>query len=321
MKIAILGSAPSSVRLAPYNDPSWQIFGCSPGVYAVASRVDVWFELHRYEPGVIGRPETQKPWFSPEYCAWMAQQKLVWMYEKVPQIPNSQRFPYQDLVNKYGSYFFTSSIAWMLAAAIEDILTDRAENKFRQDETDHIGLWGVDMAANEEYADQRPGCQFFVQLAQSLGIQVHVPPESDLMASPLLYGIDESSHMVIKLTARRNEILSKLNNCRIHKENLAREEAFLSGALDDIDYMFKTWTARGESQGVKLKDIFEEPAPIYAVPKPIGETLSDLNASLLKQGEINLSPGEITWVDSGVMKDVVNTAEIIMDTGGKLHAI
>ena len=260
MKIAILGSAPSSIRLAPFSDPSWQIWGCSPGVYPVAQRVDVWFELHRWEPPVIGRAELQKPWFSPEYCAWMAQQKLVWMYDTVPQIPGSRKFPYEELVKKYGSYFFTSSIAWMLSCAIEDILTDRATNKDRAPDTkDHIGLWGVDMAANEEYADQRPGCQFFIQLAHQLDIQVYVPPESDLMAAPLLYGISESSHMIIKLTARRNELTNRLNSVRAARENYTREEAFVTGALDDLDYMFKTWTARGDAYGVNLKELFAAP--------------------------------------------------------------
>lgn len=260
MKIAILGSAPSSIRLAPFADESWQIWGCSPGVYPVAQRVNVWFELHRWEPPVLGRADQQKPWFSPEYCAWMAQQKLVWMYDKVPEIPNSKRFPHEALVHKYGSYFFTSSIAWMLACAIEDILADRAENKARKsDDIDHIGLWGVDMAANEEYADQRPGCQFFIQLAHQLDIEVYVPPESDLMAAPLLYGISESSHMIIKLTARRTELTNRLNNVRAARENIIREEAFVTGALDDLDYMWKTWTARGDAYGVNFKGLFSEP--------------------------------------------------------------
>ena len=262
MKIAILGSAPSSIKLAPFADQSWQIWGCSPGVYPVAPRVNVWFELHRWEPPVLGRADQQKPWFSPEYCAWMALQPLVWMADKVPQIQNSQKFPYQELVNKYGSYFFTSSIAWMLAAAIEDILTERAErkNQPQQDsESDAIGLFGVDMAANEEYADQRPGCQFFIQLAYQLGIQVHIPPESDLMSAPPLYGICESSHILIKLTERRKELQTRLNNCNASLANLTREQAFLTGALDDIDYMWKTWTNREESHAVDFKNIFLHP--------------------------------------------------------------
>lgn len=267
MKIAILGSAPSSIKLAPFADASWQIFGCSPGAYPVVQRVTAWFELHRWEPPVIGRADQQKPWFSPEYCAWMAKQPCVWMYDVVPEIPNSRKFPAQELVAKYGSYFFTSSIAWMLAAALEDIQADRRENKNRApDEKDHIGLWGVDMAANEEYADQRPGCQFFVQLAYQLGIEVHIPPESDLMAAPLLYGISESSHMVIKLTERRRELTNRLNNIRATKDSVVREEAFVTGALDDLDYMFKTWTARGDAYAVDFKNIFNQPPFVSVAP-------------------------------------------------------
>jgi hypothetical protein len=282
MKIAILGSAPSSVRLAPYADPSWQIWGCSPGVYPVAARVDVWFELHRWEPPVLGRADQQKPWFSPEYCGWMAQQKLVWMSEKVAEIPNSQTFDWQSLVKKYGSYYFTSSIAWMLAAAIESILHDR-ETRTDKTVVDAIGLFGVDMAANEEYATQRPGCQFFIQIAYHLGIEVVVPPESDLMAPPLLYGIGESTRMLIKLTERKRELETRLNNCNASLANLTREQSFLSGALDDINYMWNTWTNNGESYAADFKSMF--------VPKQ--------NTS----PEQDFYPGEVKWVSEEELRE------------------
>ena len=72
MKIALVGSAPSSVRLAPFDDPSWDIWGCSPGAYPVFAqkRVDMFFELHRWEPPVVGRADQQVPWFTPEYVQW-----------------------------------------------------------------------------------------------------------------------------------------------------------------------------------------------------------------------------------------------------------
>lgn len=148
MKIAILGSAPSSLHLAPFGDPSWKIWGCSPGVYAALSRCDAFFELHRWEPGLVGKPHTQKQWFSPEYVAWMGQRDPqecpVWMYQPVPEIPASRALPIDDIKAKYGTYFLTSSISIMLACAIEDILEAREMG----DHSEHsIGLFGVDMAA------------------------------------------------------------------------------------------------------------------------------------------------------------------------------
>jgi hypothetical protein len=241
MKIALLGSAPSSLHLAPFGDPSWKIWGCSPGVYYATPRADAWFELHRWEPPVIGQPAKQKQWFSPEYVAWMAMRDPatcpVWMHDSVPQIPASRPLPVKDLLAKYGTFFFTSSLAWMIACAIEDILEDRKTTG----EAGAIGLYGVDMAATEEWAEQRPGCQHFLLLAADLGIQVIVPPESDLLRPMPLYGISESDHWMIKLTVRRDELKSRLAHAQAMKQQFAYEEHFLMGALDDNNYHMKTW--------------------------------------------------------------------------------
>jgi hypothetical protein len=47
--------------------------------------------------------------------------------------------------------------------------------------------------------------------------------------------------MMIKLTARRNELLARKQAADQRARASADESIFLSGALDDIDYMMKTW--------------------------------------------------------------------------------
>src|SRR6185369_4436947 len=90
-RIALLGSAPSSIRLAPFKDPSWTIWACSPGVYPTLAMErtfqpgDAYFELHRWEPPTIGDPTRQVPWFSPEYVQFLREFKGdVVMTEVVP---------------------------------------------------------------------------------------------------------------------------------------------------------------------------------------------------------------------------------------------
>ena len=249
MKIALVGSAPSSVRMAPYNNPEWRIWGCSPGVYGVAPNVDVWFELHRYEPG--------QPWFSPEYCQWLAKfPGPVYMAEKVPSIPNSQVLPVDHLVEKYGPYFFTSSLSWMFAMAMEAGATT-------------IGLWGVDMSASEEYGYQRAGCQYFALLAKSKGIEVGVSPESDLLRPPPMYGISELDHTRIKILARRRELQMRLQNAQAQVANSNNEAHFLQGALDDLLWNENTWTGDLDTRGRK----FVEPPLVPALVdlKIVGE--------------------------------------------------
>jgi len=98
----------------------------------------------------------------------------------IPEIPNATIYPIDRIEEKFSSYFLTSSLALMAALAIDEIENIRKEVGHNPDD-DVIGLWGVDMAAMEEYGYQRPGCQFFVLEALRRGIGVYVPPESDLM--------------------------------------------------------------------------------------------------------------------------------------------
>lgn len=243
MKIALLGSAPSSLGLAPFGHPEWKIWGCSPGVYYQCGNPQAWFELHRWEPPQIGNPSNQKQWFSPEYVAWMSMrnpaQCPVWMKEPVPEIPASRALPVEDLLRKYGTYFFTSSLAWMIACAIEDILEERATRKF--DQEDEIAMYGVDMAATEEYGYQRAGCQHFLLIAADLGIRITVPPESDLMRPMPLYGIDESEHWMIKFTSRRQEHEQRIAAATNMIESAKHSKAFMEGALDELRYQMQTW--------------------------------------------------------------------------------
>lgn len=231
--IAVLGSAPSSTLLAPFADPSWSIWCTSPGAFAQVAdkRTDVWFELHRWlpsSPGKSGAPGT-RPWFSPEFHQFLAQYKgTVFMSEKQDSIQNCEVFPYKELLDKHGPYFFTSSIAWMLAYAIEQ-------------KPKSIGLFGIDMAANSEYAYQRPACQHFIGLACQLGIKVILPPESDLMRPTTMYGIGEHTQRHVKLSSRLEEFEAQKAQCHNAIQANTQHFKYLEGAVETLKYIMDVW--------------------------------------------------------------------------------
>ena len=74
-KIAILGSAVSSVGLAPFKDPDWEIWGCSPANRDLP-RCDVWFELHNVE---IKDREGLTEWMD-----WLKTKPKVYMQQPLP---------------------------------------------------------------------------------------------------------------------------------------------------------------------------------------------------------------------------------------------
>ncbi len=56
------------------------------------------------------------------------------MQAALPEFPNSVEYPLKEMVAKYGPFWWTSQLAYMIALAIEQ-------------KPAAIGLYGVDMAA------------------------------------------------------------------------------------------------------------------------------------------------------------------------------
>ena len=257
MKIALIGSAPSSVSLGPYYDKSydafvqgkkpkyppaphieeeWEIWGCSPGAFGVVKRATRWFEVHRWEPGA--------PWFSPEYCQFLREfSGPVYTGQPIPEIKNHAVYPLDRVEEIFSPYFLTSSLALMMALAILEIEDLRKANPDHDPEQDVIGFWGVDMAATEEYGYQRAGCQFFIVEALRRGIGVFVPPESDLLRPMPVYGLCEWDHNYIKMTARARELNHRLAQANQQMAEAQANMRFLQGGIDDLNYVVNTWTS------------------------------------------------------------------------------
>ena len=164
MKIAIVGTAPTSNMHAPYNDPEWTIWSLGNN-YDKIPRWDLWFEFHsvRHLKSIgVTTPHFKNMADNGE--------KLVLM-EPEEEYPLAKIFPRQEIIEKYGSYF-TSTIAWLLGLAIHS-------------GADEIGLWGINMASKEEYLRQRAGCEYLIGLAQGKGIGVTIAENSPILKAPL----------------------------------------------------------------------------------------------------------------------------------------
>jgi hypothetical protein len=263
VKVAIIGSAPSSIQHAPYNDPAWRIWACSPGAFPLCKRIDLWFEIHRWEPP--GGYSGAKPWFTPEYVNGMAALKCpVLMIDRVPEIPTSVAYPKDAILEEFGPYAFSSTPAWMVALAVVSGAKE-------------IGLWGIDMSAREEWVAQRTGLQNLLWLISDKNkrspykIKITIPPESDIWVPPVLYGFCEANPHFIKLLTKKFEFAQRYNNARAQLENAQREVTFFEGAADHNDYEIQTWC-----QDPKARElVFSKPtwATVPLAPDPVIEEL------------------------------------------------
>jgi hypothetical protein len=218
MQIAICGSAPSSRLLAPFKDLSWEIWACSPQNYDY-SRVDAWFEVHSLDRKHV--PEN-KPYFDK-----LEKHPRVYVTKADGRLPNAIVLEVDRLVNKY-PYFLTSSLAWMMACAIEA-------------KPERIGIWGVDMSANDEYAYQRPGMHYFIEKANEANIEIVLPPQSDLAMPIPVYGLKEHWPMYWKLNAFKDELEGRIAVLQKKMANAEKEALVLKGANDYREYIANTW--------------------------------------------------------------------------------
>lgn len=175
-KIAIVAKAPSTRALAPFDDPSWEIWSLGDN-YTMCPRWDQWFELHD-----IDRYRNQRA-----YWGWLTTDhgdRPIWTEPQVADMPNSHRFPSAELLDMFaflrGDRYHTCSISWMLALA----LAQRPAM---------IGLFGVEMECDElfdsEYAMQRPACEYWLGVLEGLGVQLVLPANCMLLKTAQLYGI------------------------------------------------------------------------------------------------------------------------------------
>lgn len=231
LKVALIGTAPSSRMLAPFNDPSWEIWGCSAGNRGVLPRVNRWFEIHAN----MLWPENAA--WGPDYLNWLRQQPFPVYMQDNTFLPNAIPLPRDELVAEFGPYFFTSSFAWMMAMAIKEGAKE-------------VMLFGIDMASREEYIIQRPGAYHFFQEARRRGIKISAPYESDIMQPPGLYGFSEVTPFGRKMLARKQELAERLSNINNQLNSLNQQKIYLDGAMEDVDYTLSIWVgAQNNSPG------------------------------------------------------------------------
>ncbi len=235
-KVAIVGFA-DSWPLAPFHNPDWEVW-CLNQFYDLAgARVDfaklgaegrlTWFDLHsRYDlendPNVIAR--------HPEHLKKLAGLPCpVYMQEHHEDIPNSVQYPKAEVLEQFGGYF-TNSISWMLALAIRGGFTE-------------IGLYGVNMAQESEYGSQRPSCEYLCGWARALGVTLRIPPQSDLLHAPYLYGYEDDR--VDAQIAKIDQLLkehtaNQQRHQQLADENTAYAQQF-NGAIQQLQVLKRNY--------------------------------------------------------------------------------
>ena len=224
-QLAIVGTTDSLLD-APYDSKDWEIWGLN-GAYQAMKRYDKWFDLHDMK--------VLKECHKPEYFEFMTKAgKNLTLNKKYKDYPDAKVFPYKELVEKYGNYF-TNTIAWLVAYAIEQ-------------SPEEIGIWGVNMATDTEYAKQRPCCEYYMGIAKGKGIKITVPEASELLQGAHLYGIEENNPIMLKMPSKERELRGNYNDVSNRLEDctgrLNQINGYVTGHNELMNFL----------EGLKLQD-------------------------------------------------------------------
>lgn len=180
--VALVGMAPSSCALAPFDDLDVEIW-CLNEMHAFpwCKRATGWFQIHprsSFERKLAVRGvEGHFDWLQEKHGF------PIWMQYQYDDIPDSVEFPlYEINQHFFGKIkrgddpvkYYSSGFCYMMAMAL-----------FQNFE--RIEIYGFEMMGQDEYAPQRPGAYLWLGIAMGMGVEIYLPPKNHLIWGAL-YG-------------------------------------------------------------------------------------------------------------------------------------
>lgn len=153
-KLAIVGSHPATRSLAPYNNPEWEIwvFNEAPQ-HDWCLSWDVAFQLHKPEVYTSLKNVNRA-----DHWDWLQRNhgadKIIWMQDEDALVPNSRRYPLEEIRHDVDGHLLTSTVVQAIALALWQ-------------GRESIDVWGVDLTSNTEYAYQMPGFLYWSGIARA----------------------------------------------------------------------------------------------------------------------------------------------------------
>jgi hypothetical protein len=262
--MAIVGFAENTRDKAPWNNPSIDLFGINEETVWTwfkqdPDKIKGWFQLHKRESFM--RPDNHN---DPNHVAWLQKKHTfpIFMQDRYEDIPNSVRFPIEDIRKEFGSYW-RSTLAYIIAWAY--IVGYK-----------RIECYGFEMASDSEYWGQRANAAYIAGLARGKGLDVYVPPMCHLFSgiryayeNNLVGARQDLETNLTRVNNDRNAILADaqslqgeyllLNELMKDYPELAAERDKVSEALKEKDNLLHQYKGRAEgvSMAIKMFDTFD----------------------------------------------------------------
>lgn len=273
---AIIGFTDHRIQAFELDRSRFALFGLNEmWRYHQPKLFDCWFEIHDYDGKLENFSKPKEKGGDPEHIEAMAAMNNlgmpVFMQTHHAEIPSSVPFPKEfveaDLPDGLGLYK-TSCPAWELGLAIALGFEE-------------IHMYGIDMAQDTEYAEQRNCVEFLLGIAVGRGVKIHIPTNSDILHCWGQYAFGQEGEAIASKLKERHKWLHKEHSGYLHRiadleneyqkkrrdldglfedksggldaEYKKKKNELLAlrfqaeGAISDVEYLQRSWTVRARS--------------------------------------------------------------------------
>ena len=158
----------------------------------------------------------------------------------MPDWPANVVFPKDQLYKKYGRVWFTSSISYALALALEENVTD-------------LGIFGIDLESGEEYKGQFLGARYFIDLAHLCGVNIILPKGCGLLRDPLPYPNSYESHIAQTIDSKIAYLSQIAAQLREQHGQIAAQVNRVEGEIGAFNFMRQLYVIGGESADRRIE--------------------------------------------------------------------
>jgi hypothetical protein len=258
-KVAIIGYTRHMLK-APIQHDDWIVFSLNDhylDLPAIPNERLWWSQVHfmtdksddvAHQESVTNVHEGVTYPRDPNHVKWLKEaSKVIPLF----MLNKDKRFPRATIIDRervraffgkrLGKYC-SNSISWMTAIALMQLCPDGKPLSGAE-----IGIWGVDMMTaggpGSEYGYQRPSCEAFLgwAIARLGADNVHLPAESDLLASAYEYGDEQQSEFRSMLDERRNELSRRRGEATQQRDNALMAIAELTGGINVLEHIRHAW--------------------------------------------------------------------------------
>ena len=214
-KLAIVGSHPDTRENAPYENPDYEIwlYNEAPQKPEIYKRWNQSFQMHK--PEVYASKEN---WVNKDHWNWLQQdhgENTIWMMEVDERVPNSKKYPLEEVLSLVPYHYLRSTPAMALALAV--YLGYQ-----------HIELYGNELSSNTEYGYQAVNFAFWIGFAHGQHIDLRMECWQSEFNQPI-YGYEGELQIDRSFFQERIDDLAA--PARLNKRSMERIEQKMQDAM------------------------------------------------------------------------------------------